>query len=59
MEDLENKYHFKKIKKIGRGAFGSVYKIQDKNDNKVYALKEIILNKNENLDEIKNSPYYI
>ena len=54
MEDLENKYHFKKIKKIGRGAFGSVYKIQDKNDNKVYALKEIILNKNENLDEIKN-----
>ena len=54
MEDLENKYHFKKIKKIGRGAFGSVYKIQDKNDNKVYALKKIILKKNQNLDKIKN-----
>ena len=59
MEDLENKYHFKKIKKIGRGAFGSVYKIQDKNDNKVYALKEIILNKNENLDEIKNEAHLL
>ena len=54
MEDLENKYHFKIIKEIGSGAFGSVYKIQDKNDNKVYALKKIILKKNQNLDKIKN-----
>ena len=61
MEDLENKYHFKIIKEIGSGAFGSVYKIQDKNDNKVYALKKIVLNKKnkEDLDSIKNEAYLL
>ena len=61
MEGLENKYHFKIIKEIGSGAFGSVYKIQDKNDNKVYALKKIVLNKKnkEDLDSIKNEAYLL
>ena len=61
MEDLENKYHFKIIKEIGSGAFGSVYKIQDKNDNKIYALKKIVLNKKdkEDLDSIKNEAYLL
>ena len=61
MEDLENKYHFKIIKEIGSGSFGSVYKIQDKNDNKVYALKKIVLNKKdkEDLDSIKNEAYLL
>ena len=61
MEDLENKYHFKIIKEIGSGSFGSVYKIQDKNDNKIYALKKIVLNKKdkEDLDSIKNEAYLL
>ena len=61
MEGLENKYHFKIIKEIGSGAFDSVYKIQDKNDNKVYALKKIVLNKKnkEDLDSIKNEAYLL
>ena len=61
MEDLENKYHFKIIKEIGSGSFGSVYKIQHKKDNKVYALKKIVLNKKdkEDLDSIKNEAYLL
>ena len=61
MEALENKYHFKIIKEIGSGSFGSVYKIQDKNDNKVYALKKIVLNKKdkEDLDSIKKEAYLL
>ena len=61
MEGLENKYHFKIIKEIGSGAFGSVYKIQDKNDNKIYALKKIVLNKKdkEDLDSIKKEAYLL
>ena len=61
MEALENKYHFKIIKEIGSGAFGSVYKIQDKNDNKIYALKKIVLNEKnkEDLDSIKKEAYLL
>ena len=33
--------NYEKLKKIGSGNYGTVYKIRDKKDNKIYAIKEI------------------
>ena len=33
------------IKKLGAGAFGKVYKVKRKTDNKIYALKSVYLPK--------------
>lgn len=56
MEDFEKQYNYKILKEIGRGAFGSVYKIMNKNDKKIYALKKIVLTGQNkvDLDSIKN-----
>ena len=37
--------NFEVLKKLGKGAFGSVYKVKRINDNKIYALKKIKLPK--------------
>ena len=44
MADFETRPNYKIIQKLGKGAFGSVYKIIDTKDNKIYALKKIELN---------------
>ena len=41
------------IEKLGVGGFGSVSKVKRKSDNKLFALKEIII-KNEMKDKIKD-----
>ena len=33
--------NFEKLKEIGSGSYGIVYKIRDINNNKIYAIKEI------------------
>ena len=33
--------NYEKLKKIGSGNYGTVYKIRDKKDNKIYAIKEM------------------
>ena len=35
--------NFELLKKLGKGAFGSVYKVKRLEDNKIYALKKIKL----------------
>ena len=44
MTDFKCRPNYKIIKKIGSGAFGSVYKVINQNDNKIYAIKKIDLN---------------
>ena len=48
MEDLKNKIILKKykiIQRIGKGSFGSVYLVTRKEDQKIYALKSVIMEK--------------
>lgn len=47
-----NKYN--KLKLIGKGSYGTVYKIEKKNNNKIYALKQIKVYKLKNNYEINN-----
>lgn len=47
-----NKYN--KLKLIGKGSYGTVYKIEKKKNKKVYALKQIKTNKLKNSYEINN-----
>ena len=56
MVDFETRPNYKIINKIGNGAFGSVYKILDTKDNKIYALKKIELDKEleKNISMIEN-----
>ena len=44
---------FEILSEIGKGAYGSVYKVRRFTDNKIYAMKKIVLN---NLNNKKN--YY-
>ena len=47
---------YKIIKELGKGAFGRVYKVKNKDDNKYYVIKKILINgaSKEELDKIKN-----
>ena len=54
--DFPSHPNYEIIKQLGKGGFGSVYKVINKNDNKIYAIKRISikgLNQKE-LDFIKN-----
>ena len=56
MLDIDSRPNYKIINKLGNGAFGSVYKIVDTNDNKTYALKKIDIDKEveKNISIIEN-----
>ena len=41
---------YKKIKLIGRGGYGKIYLIEDKSDQKQYALKKMFINKEQGVD---------
>ena len=43
MVDIQSRPNYKIIDRLGNGAYGTVYKILDTNDNKTYALKKIEL----------------
>ena len=47
---------YKIIEKIGQGGFGCVFKVMNKKDEKIYALKQIYLDKGkkEELEQLKN-----
>ena len=47
---------YKIIKVLGKGTFGTVYKVENKDDNKYYVIKKISINgaSKEELDKIKN-----
>jgi serine/threonine protein kinase len=47
-----NKYN--KLKLLGKGSYGTVYKVEKKKNNKFYALKQIRSHKLQNTYEIKN-----
>ena len=47
-----NKYN--KLKLLGKGSYGTVYKVEKKKNNKYYALKQIRVHKLQNTYEIKN-----
>lgn len=47
-----NKYN--KLKLLGKGSYGTVYKVEKKKNNKFYALKQIRAHKLKNTYEIKN-----
>ena len=51
---IEKKDIYKGCKKLGEGSFGAVYKIQKKNNEKFFALKQIIVEDNNDLKEIQN-----
>jgi serine/threonine protein kinase len=53
---IESRPNYKILNKVGSGTFGSVYKIIDTKDNKVYALKKIELDKEleKNINQIEN-----
>ena len=58
IEKTSNSGRFKEykiIKKIGQGSFGSVFKVMNINNNKYFALKQIILDgkENEEIEQIK------
>ena len=50
MQKFESRPNYEIINKIGGGGFGTVYKMRDNKDKKMYALKSIELN-----DEFKNN----
>lgn len=41
MKDPSPKEKYKKIREIGRGAYGKIYQIEDLADNKIYAVKKM------------------
>lgn len=45
-----NERPYKKIKSIGRGGYGKIYLIEDKSDQKQYALKKMYINKDQGVD---------
>ena len=47
-----NLSNFEILNTLGHGAFGNVFKVKNKKDNKIYALKKIILN---NLSELEKN----
>jgi calcium-dependent protein kinase len=51
-DDIEKIYKFKK--ELGEGAFGKVYKIENRTDNKTYACKRLSKRKIKNLDTISS-----
>ena len=52
MEDYPNNLDYKIIEILGQGSFGSAYKVINKNNNYIYAIKRILL-KGTNNEEIK------
>ena len=50
---IEKKDIYKIDIKLGEGSFGSVYKIQKKNNEKFFALKQIVVEDNNGLKEIQ------
>ena len=50
----EKKDIYEKGIELGKGSFGSVYKIQKKNNEKFFALKQIVVEDNNDLKEIQN-----
>lgn len=44
---------FTKVKKIGKGAFGDVYLVENKNTHKIYAAKETLSNKPYEITDLK------
>jgi len=53
---IESRPNYKILSKVGSGSYGSVYKIIDTKDNKVYALKKIEINNEleKNISKIEN-----
>jgi NIMA (never in mitosis gene a)-related kinase len=56
IEDIKFLQKYTILEKFGQGSFGSILKVQNKENNKIYALKQISLNgiNEEELDSIKN-----
>ena len=59
VEDLDKKFHlksielfYKKIKQIGKGAFGTVYKAFEIRTGNIVAIKKISINKKKNKNEV-------
>lgn len=48
------KSDFIEIEEIGKGGFGDVYKVCNKLDNNMYAIKKISIEDNNNLNEVRN-----
>ena len=54
MSDFLSRPNYKIINAIGSGSFGKVFKILDKESNKIYALKRIDLNTNRLKENLKS-----
>ena len=54
MSDFLSRPNYKIINAIGSGSFGKVFKILDKESNKIYALKRIDLNNNQFKENLKS-----
>ena len=54
MSDFLSRPNYKIIDVIGSGSFGKVFKILDKDSNKIYALKRIDLNNNQFKENLKS-----
>ena len=52
--DLNNKKKYEIIKELGKGAFGNVNLVLNNSDNQYYALKEIKIKEEKNINEIEN-----
>ena len=52
--DSGNKKKYEIIKELGKGAFGNVNLVLNNSDNKYYALKEIKIKDEKNINSIEN-----
>ena len=52
---LKSKSNYEILEHIGGGAFGAVYKVQVKEDNKVYALKKVNLDRKDLPDALADA----